>query len=216
MLKIDKNYRLTGKDLNFVLEYSHEIKEHFNVSSDKIGTSRWQTAGYFSAFTSVKSYLVNKNNISEENMIAFNSIVDKFNSAIESFKDIVLHKENNVKIIVNNKWYIVGSRMFFRIVKKEQIQKHRFTKEENIGKDKFINMGSVPNIVIALKSIMNEEILELLSSDNEIKYADIEYIIDKLVSDSKSLLIEDATSDDQLKIDEQDYEDNEDTNLSEE
>ena len=216
MLKIDENYRLTGKDLNFVLEYSHEIKEHFNVSSDKIGTSRWQTAGYFSTFTSVKSYLVSKDNVSEENMIAFNSIVDKFNNAMETFKDIVLHKENNVKIIVNNKWYIVGSRMFFRIVKKEQIQKHRFTKEENIGKDKFINMGSVPNIIIALKSIMNEEILELLSSDKEIKYADIEYIIDKLVSDSKSLLIEDVTSDDQLQIDEHDYEDNEDVDLSEE
>lgn len=209
MLTINNNYRLVGKDLNFVLEYNHEIKDHFKVSCDKIGTNRWQTAGYFTTFSSVKSYLVKQDNIPEQEMVLFNSVVDKVNNAVKSFMDIKLHKENNVKIIINDKWYIVGSNMFFRIVKKEQIQKHRFTKEENIGKDKFINIGSVPNISIGLKSILNEELLEILCSDNEITYADIESVVDRILLDSKSLVTEDASSEDHLQINENDYENNE-------
>ena len=202
MLKIDKDCRLTGKDLNFILECKYEIKEQFNVSADKIGTSRWQADGYFTTFRAVKNYLIKENKISEENMVDFNAIIEKFDEAVKKFENITLPKEDNVKIIVNDKWYVVGSRLFFRVVKKEQIQKHRFTKEENIGKDKFINVGFTPNISIALKTILNEEILELVSIEKEISYSDIESIINNIVLNAESLTVEDARPEDQLEIDE--------------
>lgn len=187
MLVLTKDYRLTGRDLNFVLENNQIIKEHFMTNPDNVGTSKWQTVGYFSTFTSVENYLRKKTDINEDTLSDFYNLLDNVNKAIKSFESITIPNMLYMKVVVNKDWHFVGTNMFYRIIKRESIQSHRFTKEENIGKDKFINIGAAPNVHIALKTILNEIILSFLSKKECNTIDDIQSLLESFKRDVENL-----------------------------
>lgn len=220
MILINNDYKIIGKDLNIVVESKQVIKDHNLPNRENVGTSRWQTAGYFTNFTSVIDFLAKQDGISEAELEGLSRLTDKVNQAIEDFKNIKVQEDLHLKVALNKDWYMAGTSMFYRTIKREEIQVHRFTKEENVGKDKFINTGAVPNISMGLKSILNECILDFLATGDENSYEELEILIDKIISDSQNLNIEEVSQDsDELENDfdeaSDDIEDEEDSDDSE-
>lgn len=187
MLVLTKDYRLIGRDLNFVLENNQIIKEHFMTNPDNIGGSKWQTVGYFSTFSSVENYLKNKTDINDHELSDFYSLIESTNKMIKSFENIKTPNKQHIKVVVNKDWHFIGTSMFYRIIKRESIQSHRFTKEENVGKDKFVNIGVAPNVHIALKTILNETILNFLSEKECKTIDDIKLLLKSFERDIENL-----------------------------
>lgn len=187
MLLLTKDYRLVGRDLNFVLENNQPIKEHFMTNPENVGASKWQVIAYFSTLNPIESYLRNKTNIKEDELIDFYSLLENINEIIGSFESIVIPNMPHMKVILNEDWYFIGTSMFYRIIKRESIQSHRFTKEENVGKDKFINIGATPNIHIALKRVLNEIILDFLSDKDLKTIEDIKTLLETFKKDIRNL-----------------------------
>lgn len=194
MIKINENYRIVGKDLNFTVESNQEIKEHFMTSPEKVGTKRWQTIGYLSTFGAIIKFLLKQEDVKEKDLEDLKTIAEKIDSIVECNKNIDINKAAHIKVIVNDRWYIVGTDMCYRIVKKEQIQSSRFTKEENVGKDKFISVGFVPNITIGLKTILNEIVLEHTSEREETHISKLDEIVERFIQDAESLVIEETSA----------------------
>lgn len=187
MLTLTKDYRLIGRDLNFVLENNQTIKEHFMTNPENVGASKWQVIAYFSTFSSVESYLREKTDIKEDELIDFYNLLENANKIIKSLENIETPNMPHMKVVVNKDWYFIGTNMFYRIIKRESIQSHRFTKEENIGKDKFINIGASPNVHIALKRILNEIILDFLSEKESKTIDDIKALLETFKRDIENL-----------------------------
>lgn len=187
MIKITENYRLIGKDLNFTIESNYTVKENAMTNPENIGASRWQTIGYFTTFTAIENFVKNKMNVNEEEINNLYDLLDYTNNIIESFKSVEIPKNIHLKVIVNQDWYFIGTNMFYRIIKRESIKNHRFTKEENIGKDKFINIGATPNAYLSLKTILNTILLEYLSSDEYNTIDEIKKVIDSFVADVEKI-----------------------------
>lgn len=194
MIIINENYRIVGKDLNFTVESNQEIKEHFMTSPEKVGTKRWQTIGYLSTFGAIINFLLKQEDIQEKDLEDIKAIAEKIDSIIECHKNIDVNKAAHIKAIVNDRWYIVGTDMCYRIIKKEQIQSSRFTKEENVGKDKFISVGFVPNITLGLKTILNEIVLEHTSEKEETPISKLNEIIEEFIQDAENLVIEETSA----------------------
>lgn len=192
MIYIDENYRILSKDLNLVIECNQEVKEHFNTNPDKVGTKRWQTIGYFTTFGASVKFLRKEEGVNEDALRKIEEIQTKIEAGLEEYKKIQVDKSKNSKIIVNDKWYIVGTDMIYRMIKKEQIQSSRFTKEENVGKDKFISMGFVPDVVVGLKTILNETILEHLTEKNNSTLEDLMALVDTYIENVKNIYTEDV------------------------
>jgi len=187
MLTLTKDYRIIGRDLNFVLEHKQTIKEHVMTNPENIGSSKWQVIAYFSTFSAIESYLRNKTNINEDELIDLYKLLEDINDLIQSLENIKVPNMPHMKIVVNKDWYFKGTNMFYRVIKRESITNHRFTKEENVGKDKFINIGVCPNVHIALKRVLNEIILDFLSEKEYSTIDDIKLLLELFKLDIENL-----------------------------
>lgn len=202
MLTLTKDYRIIGRDLNFVLENKQTIKEHIMTNPENIGASKWQVMAYFSTFPAIESYLRNKTNINENELNDFYNLLEEINDVIKSLDNIEVPNIPHMKVVVNKDWYFKGSNMFYKVIKRESIKNHRFTKEENVGKDKFINIGVCPNVHIALKRILNEIILDFLAEKESSTVDDIKILVDIFKLDIENLKFMEITPE---KTDESSY-----------
>lgn len=203
MIKINENYTITGRDLNFIIECSNENKEINLDDSEKTASKRNK---YFSTVEGVCSFLQGQDNIDENMLNSLKELSDKVVEIYNSFSEMELEKSRKVKIDINGSWFIVGTYACYRIIKKEYIKESRFTKEENIGKDKFITYGFVPNLHIALKIVLSESILEFLSKEDNNNIKDLEEYIDTMVSYINKMTVSD-TDDVDIDNDDEDEED---------
>lgn len=203
MIKINENYTITGRDLNFIIECSNENKEISLDESEKVASKRNK---YFSTVEGVCNFLEKQDSIEEDTLNSLRELSEKIVQVYNNFSEIELEKNRKVKIDINNSWFIVGTYACYRIIKKEYIKESRFTKEENIGKDKFITCGFAPNLHIALKIILSESVLEFLSKEDDNSIKDLKEYIDTMVSYMNKMTIVD-TDDVDMDNDDEDEED---------
>lgn len=204
MIKINDSYTILGRDLNFIVECSNENRE---VNPDELEKNSSKRNKYFSTIEGLCSFLTSQDNIDEDNLTKLRNVSDKVLNVYNSFLDIELEKNRKVKIDVDGTWFIIGTYACYRIIKKEYIKESRFTKEENIGKDKFITYGFSPNLYIALKIILSESLLDFLSKEDNSSIEDVECHIDKMVSSINSMVIVDTDETDIDNDEDEEYTD---------
>ena len=191
MIKINQNYTIIGKDLNFIIECVHDTKDLEEQDKEKNSTKK---SKYFSTFQGMVDFLCNQEDIDLEDLSGVKNICEKVNKIIDNLKHIDIDKTKSLTFIIGENWQILGSYMFYKIVKKETIQKSRFTKEENIGKDKHVTLGFVPTLYIGLRVILNQIILDGLSNTDYTDLSDLELAVDMFVEDLNSFKIEEYSA----------------------
>lgn len=207
MIKINEKYTLVGKDLNLIVECIQDSSlENKDVEKNYMKRNK-----YFSTYEGLYSFLDKLNLEDNENITKAEYILEKLKNAYEEFKNIDIGTISNKKIEIGDFWYLISESNFYRLVKKEFIKKSRFTKEENIGKDKFITYGFVPNVPVGLKIISNEIIIEFLSRESEDTMDELDKTIDNYLLDVQNLKISDTNNDIEYIEDEEDSSNIEDT-----
>lgn len=189
MIKINNYYTILGRDLNYIIECSNENKDLGADEVEKVSSKRNK---YFSSIESVCSFVAKQDNIEESIIDEFQALKEKVTLIYQNFEGMEVDKSRKIKIDIAGMWFIIGTDSCYRIIKKEYIKESRFTKEENIGKDKFITCGFAPNVYISLKIILGEILLEFLGKEENCTINDLEECIDKAVSDIKNMTILDA------------------------
>lgn len=192
-MNVNENYRLTSRDINFIIEKHQIVQEGINTNPENIGMSRWCTDGYYSSFITAIDALEKKESISSEELASFISIKEKVSDAIEEFAQIEFDEDNYLNVTINGDWSLKGKNSNFQMIHRQIIQEHRFVKKENIGKDKFVSLGFTPNVGMALKTILNMELMWLISEDNT-TLNDVEALIENIVQCSKHITYEKISS----------------------
>lgn len=184
MIKINDYYTVLGRDLNYIVECSNENRDLTVDESEKTSGKKNK---YFSSIEGVCNFLLKQDNINESALDEFKKLLDSVILIHSDFEKIDIAKHKKVKIGINETWFIVGTYSCYRIIKKEYIKESRFTKEENIGKDKFITYGFAPNIYISLKIILSEIMLEFLSKEDNNTVEDLKEHINRTLEHIKNM-----------------------------
>ena len=194
MILINDNIRIVTRDFNFVIETLTEVQDGFMTNPENVGSTKWVNNGYFSNLSTLLKALVRDFSLTNEEEDKVNNLYQNIDEALKSFDDITIDVDDSMqhKIVVNDKWFLVGCSMIYRMIKKEQIQQSRFTKEENVGKDKFVVNGFVPNISVGLKSILNRTLIDLIDTDANLTFAKVVEAINEFVDNSNNIYTEDC------------------------
>ena len=217
MINLNENYSIIGKDLNIILRSKRSINDATTLSenNDELD-DKFKFGGYFSTISAIYSHIKKTNLLEESEIEEFKNTVENYNEAINSFSgiDSLLCATNKLKINVTPNWSVFINGEIFTLIKTEQIKESRFTKEENVGKDKYINYGYPRNLAYSLKSILENIVLDFLSKTEENTLADLNKEISEYLDFVSCLKIDELT--DEQGIDDIENEFEEDNEFIEE
>lgn len=206
MINIDNKIRISSHGLDFFIEKKQKITDHFLAQKENIGTDRWNIQGYYSSLPWLCKELIEKYDLDENMISRLTQIKEKIEEAIESFIKYNIDSESQsyYKIIIDEDWSAVGKKMHFIVTQRSTIIEHRFTKQENVGKDKFTTYGHLPQVNLILKAVLNEKIINLASSSEEFDIDDIDVTVDYFIENLENLTIKELNEGEYIEENDED------------